>query len=416
MAPTVVLRAGRENPLQLGHPWVYSGAVGCHDAAPGSIVEVLDHRGGFLARGMFNPDSQIQVRVLSRDQDKSIDDRFWQRRLEQSIRRRDESVVPGGTTAMRLVFAESDGLPGLIVDRYGDWLVLQAVTLGIDGLKTRLARWLVELTAVRGVYERSDDQMRRLEGLEPARGTLAGQEPPPRLMIEEAGLRFWVDVLSGQKTGFYLDQRENRQLVRRLAADRRVLNVFGYTGAFTIAAIAGGAGDTLTVESSQAAVDLALENMALNGYADRPAVDSFLVGDAFSELGQLAREGRHFDLVILDPPRFARSAAHRGSAVRAYRAINRLGFQLVEPGGVLVTFSCSGLISPESFFQIVSQAAAQAGVAAQVVGRLGQAADHPVALGFPEAAYLKGLVCRVTGGPPASQPAGGPPSSGRVNP
>lgn len=394
VCPTVVLRPGRERPIRLGHPWVYSGAVASLDAEPGAIVDVLDHRRQFVARGYCNPASQIVVRVLTRDPSEALDERFWRARLEQSLRRRDAAVVPPATSAFRLVFAESDGLPGLIVDRYGDWLVLQALTLGIERRKQQLAAWLAELAGVRGIFERSDDQVRDLEGLPRIKGNLLGEEPPERLEILEHGCRFWVDLKRGQKTGFYLDQRENRQIVRRLAEKRRVLNVFAYSGGFTVAAIAGDAADTVTIEASRRAVALAVDNLVLNGYDQRSAADTFVVGDAFRELPLLVDQGSRFDLVILDPPRFARSAAQLAAAARGYREINRLGFQLLQPGGLLVTFSCSSLVTSEVFQRLVLQAALQARVEAQILARLSQPGDHPVALAFPESSYLKGLVCR----------------------
>ena len=394
----VVLNPGREKPVLLRHPWIFSGAVAkVTDAAPGDIVKVEAADGRFLAWGYYNPDSQIRVRLLSWQAEDEINRDFWKRRLTASLARRDAMVVPPGTNAVRLVHAESDLLPGLIVDRYDRFLVVQALTRAMDQRKQEIAELLMELAHPAGVYERSDEDVRGEEGLAPAAGVLAGETPPVPLAIEEGGLKFLVDVTAGHKTGFYLDQRDNRLLVRQLATGRRVLNAFAYTGAFTVAAIAGGAGPTLTLESSAAALALATENLKLNGFADRTVDDELGEGNCFSLLRQLRAEERQFDLVVLDPPKFAPHARQVQAASRGYKDINLLALQLLAPGGLLLTFSCSGAISPDLFQKIVFGAAADIGAQVQIVRVLTQAPDHPVLLSYPESAYLKGLLLRVLG-------------------
>ncbi len=297
-------------------------------------------------------------------------------------------------TAYRLVHAESDYVPGLIVDRYGDWLVVQFLTLGVERWKDELVDSLVGLVdGVRGVYERSDADVRAKEGLEPSTGLLWGEEPPELVEVLEGDCRFLVDVRQGHKTGFYLDQRENRARLASVCTGLEVLDVFAYTGGFGVVCTATGAAGVTLVESSAPALDLARRNLALNGIEDR--IIDYVEGDAFSVLRGYRAEGRHFDVVVLDPPKFARSEREVKRASRAYKDINLLACQLLRPGGILFTFSCSGAVSADLFQKIVFGAALDAGREGQIVGHLSQGADHPVALTFPEGAYLKGLICRV---------------------
>jgi len=392
----VVLKPGREKPVRQRHPWLFSGAVARIEGSPadGDLVEVRAADGSFLARGYFNRASQIVVRLLTWDPEEPVDAAFWQRRLERAIRGRAALAADPTTTAYRLVHAEADGLPGLIVDRYGDWLVLQALTLGIERRKRELARWLAGLVdGVVGIYERSDVDVRAKEGLEPATGTLWGEPPPDRLVIREKGFRFWVDLRRGHKTGFYLDQRENRARLPPFCADAEVLNAFAYTGAFAVYAAAGGAAQIVNLDTSGEALALAREQMALNGF-HRPQ-DEYVEGDAFQVLRRYRDAGRTFDVVILDPPKFAFSRRHLERASRGYKDINWLGMRLLRPGGILFTFSCSGLVSEDLFQKILFAAALDAGREVQIVGRLSQGSDHPILLTFPESAYLKGFICRV---------------------
>jgi 23S rRNA (cytosine1962-C5)-methyltransferase len=325
-------------------------------------------------------------------EDEPVDDGFLTARLHRAAARR-RGLDPGGrTNAYREVHAESDGLPGVIVDRYAGFRVVQLLSAGAERWRHMLVEALSGLGEVEGIYERSDVSVRELEGLEERTGLLWGSEPPARIRIEERGLAFWVDVRGGQKTGFYLDQRDSRLRLTSGMRGKNVLNAFAYTGGFTVAALVGGAVSVLSLDSSAEALELARDNVALNGL---PA-DSckWLVGDAFAELRKLRDRGASFDVVVLDPPRFAATAAQAGRAARGYKDINLLGLKLLRPYGALHTFSCSGGVSAELFEKIVAGSAADAGVDAVIEGWLGQPVDHPVSLSFPEGRYLKGLVCR----------------------
>jgi 23S rRNA (cytosine1962-C5)-methyltransferase len=374
---------------------VFSGAVQRIEGEPadGDVVDVVAHDGEFLARGYLNRRSQIVVRLLTWDPDEAVDRGFWRRRLEAAIEAR--RVLPGleDTDAYRLVHAESDGLPGLVVDRYGDYLVVQFLTLGVDRRKVELVTLLEELVQPRGILERSDVDVREKEGLGPVTGPLAGHAPPPLVVARESGHRFWVDLWAGQKTGFYLDQRENRRRVARYCAGREVLNAFAYTGAFAVYALAVGASHVTNVESSAEALELGRRNLALNRL-DASQVED-VAGDVFQVLRSYRDAGRSFDLIILDPPKFAYSQAQVRAACRGYKDINLLAMRLLRPGGVLCTFSCSGVVSADLFQKVVFGAALDARRDVQVLERLAQGPDHPLLLTFPEGEYLKGLICRV---------------------
>ncbi len=400
----VIVYSEKQKAVLRRHPWVFSGAIKkvAGEPADGEIVAVRNEQGEFLARGYWNSHSAIRVRLLSWNQDENIDEGFWRERLQRAIQGRhvqNRLAAQGKPVAYRLVNAENDGLPGLVVDRYGDWLVIQALTLGIEVRKPLIVGLLNELLAPAGIYERSDVDVRAKEGLSNTCGLLAGQEPPELIEIDENGRRFLVDVRGGHKTGFYLDQRENREIVGdwfrwdEHAAEREVLNAFAYTGGFAVYALGGLVRRVVNVDSSAEALRLARRNIALNGYAINE--DDFVEGDVFSVLRYWREEGRTFDLIILDPPKFAHSARQVESAARGYKDINLLACQLLKPGGILVTFSCSGAISADLFQKIVFSAALDARCEAQIIRWLTQASDHPVALTFPEGAYLKGLLCRV---------------------
>ncbi len=394
--PTVHLRPNRDKPVRQRHPWIFSGAIARLDgsAGPGDLVEVCDAGGEWLARGYLNPQSQIAVRVLTWQHDEEIDAAFWRRRLAAAAAARADLATSGHTTAYRLVYAESDGVPGLIVDRYGDWLVVQFLTAGVEVRREALLTALADLFSPRGIVDRSDVPVRRQEGLPLRREPAWGLAPPPDLEITENGLRFGVDLLAGQKTGFYLDQRENRRRAGQVAAGRRVLNAFSFTGAFGVYALAGGAHHVTNVDSSYEALLGAEAALRLNGFdPDRQAEG--LAGDVFQILRSLRDEGRTFDMVILDPPKFARSQADVAQAARGYKDINLLGLRLLTPGGLLVTFSCSGAVTADLFRKIVFGASLDAGRQVQILAVLGHGPDHPILLTFPEGEYLKGLLCRV---------------------
>jgi 23S rRNA (cytosine1962-C5)-methyltransferase len=394
--PTITLKPGREKSVRNRHPWLFSGAIQRidPDAQDGDVVEVHSDIGQWLARGYLNRRSQIQVRLLTWDAGQAIDESFWRGRLQRAIAGRAALTADTQTNAYRLVYAESDGLPGLIVDRYGDWLVMQCLTLGVEQIKPLLARLLVELCQPAGILERSDVEVRDKEGLRQAVGLLHGQPQAGPVEIVEHGQRFLVDLLAGQKTGFYLDQRENRRRTAPYCQGARVLNAFSYSGAFAVYALTGGAQHVINLDSSMDALELAERNLAFNGFdPDRQAEG--VAGDVFQVLRDWRAAGERFDVIILDPPKFAHSQQQVDRAARAYKDINLLAMQLLQPGGVLATFSCSGLVSADLFQKIVFGASVDAGRDVQVVERLSQGPDHPLLLSFPEGEYLKGLVCRV---------------------
>ena len=398
----VVLKPDREKPVRQGHPWIFSGAIDRlpDKAANGDIVPVCDPSGHFLARGYLNRTSQIQVRILSWDANEAIDDGFWWRRLTQAITARQHLAESAETTAYRLVNAESDYLPGLTVDRYGEYLVMQVGTLGIEVRKQQLADLLLALTGCKGVIERSEVAVRRQEGLGDATGLLAGKEPPARITIQELGLRFYVDLMGGQKSGFYMDQRANRRRVATYCQGARVLNAFGYTGAFGVYALAAGARYVTNLDISVEALQLGEENLRLNGFNPDTQAES-IAGDVFDVLRDWRDAGAHtsgddqYDVIILDPPKFAQSKNNLDRALRGYKDINLLALRLLKPGGILATFSCSGLVSADLFQKVVFGAAVDAGRPVQILEWLRQGSDHPVAITFPEGEYLKGLICRV---------------------
>jgi 23S rRNA (cytosine1962-C5)-methyltransferase len=398
--PAIILKPGREKSLLRRHPWIFSGAIQHVDDEPisGGTIDLLSSNQQFLGRASYSPNSQIRARVWTFDPNEQVDADFFQKKIRAAIDLRlsfsPSSLVllsPGGGNAHRLIYAESDNVPGVIVDRYGDVLVLQSLTTGSEFWKETLADLLLEETGLSTIYERSDADVRELEGLEPKAGLLRGTIPDSRITIHENGLSFNVNLQSGHKTGFYLDQRANHSRIRELAKDKDVLDCFCYTGGFTINAWAGGAKSVLSIDSSADALALAKENVALN---DLPVEKTnFLEGDVFQLLRKFRDENRSFDMIILDPPKFAPTAAQAERAARGYKDINLLAFKLLRPGGILVTFSCSGGIDAGFFQKIIAGAALDAGVDAQIVEHLSQGPDHPVSLHFPEGAYLKGLVC-----------------------
>jgi 23S rRNA (cytosine1962-C5)-methyltransferase len=359
----------------------------------GATVDLLSFNGDFLARAAYSPTSQIRARVWTFE-DEPVDAEFFRRKIHAAIAQRSTFNLQLSTNALRLIHAESDGLPGLIVDRYGDVLVLQSLTTGSEFWKETIADILLEEMGLSTIYERSDADVRELEGLPPKVGVLRGSTLHDPLIITEHGLQFQVDLQGGHKTGFYLDQRANRAALRGIAQDRSVLNCFSYTGAFTVYALAGGAASVLSIDSSAEALALGQENVALNQFSSERA--AWLEADVFHALRGLRDRAQSYDLIILDPPKFAASAAQAERAARGYKDINLLAFKLLKPGGLLFTFSCSGGVTPDLFQKIVAGAALDAGVEARTIQTLTQGRDHPVALNFPEGAYLKGLVCAIS--------------------
>ena len=378
------------------HPWLFAGSVGRLEgrARPGDTVEVLADDGRPLGRAAYSPKSQIRARFWTFEAEESVDDAFFKRRVANAVARRHALPELRGQQGLRLIHAESDGLPGVIADQYGDTVVVQLTSAGADKWRKAIVSALVQATGCARVYERSDSEVRGLEGLEPTVGWLHGAAPSDGLAIDEHGVMLAVDVVSGHKTGFYLDQRDNRAWLRSVAAGKDILNCFCYTGGFSLQALAGGAKSVLSIDSSGPALAQAKANLALNPQlpADRA---EWLEADVFQALRDFRKAGQSFDLIVLDPPKFAPSAAHADRAARAYKDINLLGFRLLRPGGLLMTYSCSGGVGLELFQKIVAGAALDAGRAARIVRRLSGTADHPVALNFPEGEYLKGLLVQV---------------------
>jgi 23S rRNA (cytosine1962-C5)-methyltransferase len=399
---TVVLRPGREKPVRQRHPWIFSGAIADLRGEPveGAAVDVVGADGEWLARGTWSGRSQIRVRLFAWNQDDTLDDALLRTRLSTAIAGR-AAFATTADAAYRLVFAESDLLPGLIVDRFGDYLVLQLLTQGMAARSELIVTLLRELCAPRGIYERSDAEIREKEGLPPAEGLLWGDDPPARLALVATSTTFlgmgapprlYADLRGGQKTGFYLDQAINRALVAQHCAGKEVLDGFCYSGGFAVHAALAGARQIVAADSSAAALELVRDNFALNTL-DTPL--ETVEGDMFRLLRQYRELGRSFDLIVLDPPKFAHSQAQVERAARGYKDINLIAMQLLRPGGILATFSCSGLISPDLFQKIVFGAAVDARRDVQMLARLGHPPDHPILFSFPESEYLKGFTCRV---------------------
>jgi 23S rRNA (cytosine1962-C5)-methyltransferase len=389
----IKLREGKERSLLRRHPWVFQGSIDKGRADAGETVRVEGHDGRFLAWGAYSPESQIRVRAWSFDPAERIDAAFFARRLQAAIALRARLAIP--SDGVRLVHGEADGLPGLVVDRYGDLLSAQFLAAGVERWKDVIADALLRLTGCSRLYERSDAGVRALEGLPSVRAWLRGgsdDAAAARVTIHEGGWRLDVDVAEGHKTGYYLDQRDNRarfaQLVRQYGC-KRVLNCFSYTGGFSVAALAGGAEHVVSVDSSAPALALADAHVRLNGFD--PARHERRDADVNALLRAALQSGERFDAIVLDPPKFAPTAAHADRAARAYKDINRLALKLLEPGGLLLTFSCSGGISADLFHKIVAGAAIDAEVDGALIARLEGAPDHPTTLTFPEGEYLKGL-------------------------
>jgi 23S rRNA (cytosine1962-C5)-methyltransferase len=390
----IKLRDGKERSLRKRHPWVFEGSIASGRADAGETVRVESHTGEFLAWGAYSPASSIRVRAWSFDATERIGAAFFERRIARAVAVR--ARLPIASDAMRLVHGEADGLPGLVVDRYGDTLSAQFTAAGVERWKDAIADALLKATGLQRLYERSDASLRELEGLASVTGWLRGAPADAgdtEITIHEHGWKLNVDVARGHKTGYYLDQRDSRKLFADSVGHfgvQRVLNCYSYTGGFSVAALAGGAAEVTSVDSSGPALERATAHVALNGFdtARHTAIDA----DVNATLRRLVEEGRRFDAIVLDPPKFAATAAQAERAARAYKDINRLAFGLLEPGGLLFTFSCSGGISADLFHKIVAGAGLDAGIDGQIHARTGAAPDHPMTVTFPEGEYLKGLV------------------------
>jgi 23S rRNA (cytosine1962-C5)-methyltransferase len=387
---TIRLRDGKERSLLRRHPWIFESAIASGGGDPGETVRVESLTGQFLAWAAFSPTSKIRARAWSFQEDQRIDASFFIAAIATAIGARAQFDIQ--SDGLRLIHGESDGLPGLIVDRYGDTLVAQFLSCGVERWKDVIADALLAQTGLTRLYERSDASSRELEGMRSVTGWLRG-DGETDVTIREHDWQLSLSIADGHKTGFYLDQRDNRkrfaQTVRRLGS-QQVLNCFCYTGGFTVAALAGGATEVTSIDSSGPALERGRANVALNGFAAERA--TWLDADVNVSLRQFRDQGRQFDAIVLDPPKFAPTVAHADRAARAYKDINRLAFGLLRPGGVLLTFSCSGGINADLFHKIVASAGLDAGVDGYICERLGAAPDHPMTVNFPEGEYLKGLV------------------------
>lgn len=392
------LKKGREKPVANRHPWIFSGAISAVEGSPeaGDLVDVFSAGKTWLGTAYYNPHSQIRARILSWNEQDQFDESWWRQRLSHALAYRHSLELAPKTDTFRVVYAEADGLPGLVVDKYGSYLVLQALTYGIDRRKRMLASLLWELMQPEGIIERSDVDVREKEGLAVTRGLMMGNEPPQDLTVTEHGHHFGVDLVHGHKTGLYLDQRDNRALFaqQRFSAGREVLNVFAYTGGFALYAIGGGASSVTNIDTSADLLAAARSNVERN-FGARPQ-DTYVQGDAFQILRDYRDTERQFDVVILDPPKFAHSRRDVQAAARGYKDLNWLAFRILRPGGILATFSCSGLVDADLFQKIVFSAASDAGRNGRILYHLSQAPDHPILLTFPESAYLKGLFIQAT--------------------
>ncbi len=391
----IYLKPGRDKSALQRHPWIFSGAIGkaTKDIEPGKIVKVLDNKGVFVAYGYYNARSQIRIRLLEWNEQKTIDDNWWQAHIKESIERRAKMASDNRNNAYRLVYGEADLLPGLIVDKYADFVVIQVLTAGIEKIKDIIITILNDTLSPRGIYERSDVETRSIEGLPETAGLLSGQPPPDLLEISENGLKYRVDIKSGQKTGFYLDQRDNRQAAAAFASGCEVLDCFSYTGGFAVNALAAGAKSVTMVDSSAQSLKLAEDNIQLNGF-DLSNVE-LIGGDVFRVLRDFRTNGRKFDMVILDPPKFAPTKSDLKRALSGYKDINMLAMNLLRPNGILATFSCSGAVDPHTLQTVLFWAAGDASRPVQILKSLSQGLDHPRLVSFPESEYLKGFICGV---------------------
>ncbi|AKA36943.1 23S rRNA (cytosine(1962)-C(5))-methyltransferase [Yersinia ruckeri] len=389
------LAKGREKSLIRRHPWVFSGAVERIEGKPlpGETIDIMDSQGKWLARGAYSPESQLRARVWTFMQDESIDNAFFIRRLQRAQSWRDWIAQRDGLDSYRLIAGESDGLPGVTIDRFQNFFVLQLLSAGAEYHREALVAALQHCYPDCSIYDRSDVSVRKKEGMELTQGPILGDIPPALLPIQEHGMKLLVDIQQGHKTGFYLDQRDSRLAARNYAKGRRVLNCFSYTGAFAVAALMGGCEQVISVDTSQAALDIAKQNVELNQLDLSKA--EFIRDDVFQLLRHYRTQGEKFDMIIMDPPKFVENKNQLASACRGYKDINMLALQLLRPGGILLSFSCSGLMPNDLFQKILADAALDASCDIQFVEQFRQAADHPVIATYPEGLYLKGFACRV---------------------
>ncbi|WP_207428561.1 class I SAM-dependent rRNA methyltransferase [Pedobacter sp. SYSU D00535] len=393
--PEIRLKKGKDKAVRQLHPWVFSGAIESIKGKPrnGDLVTLLDNGGDFLGYGFYNSNSRVAVRVLEWDPNTEVNEEWWRLRLRKAIKAREPILSSLHTNTCRLVFSEADFLPGLIVDKYADYLSVQILTSGIENIKSVLLDELNSLLQPKGVFDRSDASARAHEGLEASHGTLSGEAPPEFVEVKENDIKYLINIAEGQKSGFFCDQRDNRRIVAEHAAGRRVLDCFCYSGGFTLNALNLGAAEVISVDSSALAIETLNQNIKLNGFGRIP--HQSIQSDVNKQLRAFRESGEKFDIIVLDPPKYAPSRSTLDKASRAYKDLNRIGMGLLTSGGLLATFSCSGAVDIAHFKQIIAWAALDAGKEVQFIYQFSQPQDHPVRASFPEGEYLKGLLCRV---------------------
>ncbi|EPF2681420.1 class I SAM-dependent methyltransferase [Vibrio vulnificus] len=396
MSAAIYLVKGREKSVVRRHPWIFSRGIDRVEGNPqlGETVDVYGHDGKWLAKAAYSPESQIRARVWSFEK-QDINKAFFVKRIQDAQLLREDVIERDGLTGYRLIAAESDGMPGVTIDRYQNFFVCQLLSAGAEHQKKNIVDALIEVFPDCNVYERSDVSVRKKEGLQETTGVLHGEMPPKSVVIEENGVKISVDIVGGHKTGFYLDQRDSRQQAMKYVKDKEVLNCFSYTGGFGLYALKGGAKRVINADVSQPALDTAKFNAELNEFDISKKRAVFLHADVFKLLREYRDQGTKFDVVIMDPPKFAESKAQLNGACRGYKDINMLAMQILNPGGTLLTYSCSGLMDQVLFQKIIADAAVDAGRSVKFVERFEQAADHPTDTAYPEGFYLKGFACKV---------------------
>ncbi len=392
---TVRLKRGKEKAVRQLHPWIFSGAIESVKGKPedGSIVDVIDHGGEFLARGFFNGQSRVAVRVLCWEEHSLIDESWWREKVSRAVEARKPILESGTTNTCRLIFSEADFMPGLIADIYADYISVQILSSGIETVKAVILDELVRLLNPKGIFDRSDASARAHEGMEASYGILYGEAPPEFVEVLENGIKYHINIAEGQKSGFFCDQRDNRRILAEHVRGKRVLDCFCYSGGFSLNSIQLGAAEVISVDSSALAIETLKKNIALNSLGN--AAQTAIQSDVNKQLRLFKEQGELFDVIVLDPPKYAPSRSALDKASRAYKDLNRLGMSLLKPGGLLATFSCSGAVDIALFKQIIAWAALDAGRDVQFVYQFCQPEDHPVRASFPEGEYLKGLLCRV---------------------
>ena len=390
----VILKKGKEKAAMLHHPWIFSGAIDKIKGKPlnGEIVKVCSASAEFLAYGYYNDQSRVALRLMEWDESKTIDKEWYQEKLRDAIASR-KHLLNADTNTCRLVFSEADFLPGLIVDQYADFLALQILSAGIENVKEEIIALLREELNPKGIFDKSDAGARKHENLEATQGLLWGETPPEFIEVRENGIAYHINIADGQKSGFYCDQRDNREILAAYSKDKNVLDCFCYSGGFTLNSLKHGAAHVTSVDSSALAIETLAHNLKLNGFD--PAQQLSIQSDVNKQLRVFKEEGKKFDIVVLDPPKYAPSRSALDRAARAYKDLNRLGMLLLEKGGILATYSCSGAVDMETFKQIIAWAALDAGKEVQIIKQFHQPEDHPVRVSFPEGEYLKGLLLRV---------------------